>query len=396
MIEIKSPYIEYINDKCRLCCELIEDSNSRVIWYEFDSEYKEYVCTDRIDGFLVNIILYCMRNNHDIKTTCMISEKLYYQITKILMPAINRNIKKYSIIKIEAVLNNKIINNQQAVATGVSGGVDSFYTILSNCDNLAKSFNITHLTFFNAGASGSYGGDEARCLFHNRLKKVQPIADKLKLPLIAVDTNINEFLMQDHEQTHTFRSLAIPLIFQKLFSVYYYASGCSFENFKFEYADTAYYDLLICNCLSTENIEFYSDGGEINRMGKVKYIASHGITQEYLNVCIKDSYNCGICSKCKRTLLELYAMDNLDKFKKVFNLDVFYKNKSKYIAEVILNRKKDIFSSDIYICLKEKGYIPLSSKTIWLFEKMSIAIIKSLYHKLRGSGQSECDKRWKE
>ena len=149
-----------------------------------------------------------------------------------------------------------------------------------------------------------WGGGGARKTFHKRLNYLIDISQEYNLKVVDVDTNINEFLMQIQEKTHTFRTLSTILALQKLFKIYYYGSGLPFYKFHFEEHDPAYYDLLNMVCLSTDNISFYSSGGETTRLGKLKEISTNNIAHEYLNVCIAGGIpNCGKCEKCRRTMM---------------------------------------------------------------------------------------------
>ena len=80
------------------------------------------------------------------------------------------------IIKINSEIDNIKYNKKNAVGTGVSCGIDSFYTIQNHCNRKEQDYNITHLTFFNAGASGEYGGDKARELYKKRMKFAKDFA----------------------------------------------------------------------------------------------------------------------------------------------------------------------------------------------------------------------------
>lgn len=366
MIKLGIPYITNMENKSRICCDIKVDNNEPYkIWYEVDSQYGKYLCTERADGIIINILLYCMEHKHDIETDCSVSEKLYYQLINFLIPSIAKNIERYSSIMIKAPITSEVLPSGNAVGTGLSGGVDSFYCICKNTDKETKSFNLTHYTFFNAGASGNYGGDQARKLFNERVKEVKKFADEVKMPLITVDTNINEFLMQNHAETHTFRALSIPLILQKLFKVYYYASGFQASKFHFYSKETAYYDLFTLPCISNENISFYSVGAETDRIGKVNYISDFNFVRENLNVCVKDSKNCSKCEKCQRTMLDLYALNKLELFDKVFDVNFFYDNINKMLALVNSKHKKNIFYEEIYDQMQKSNMkIPFKAKII--------------------------------
>lgn len=364
MIRLEKPYIENKNDKSRLCCKIIEnDKREYLAWFEVDKQYEKYLCVEKLDGFVVNLLLYCMENQHDIICECPISEKLYFQLTRLLIPSISKNLNKYNSISIKADLSNEKLESAYKVGTGFSGGVDSFYTICSNLNKNTKDFNLTHLTFFNAGASGSFGGEQSRKLYEERLNQMSKnISIFDNLPLLPVDTNINEFLNEDHEQTHTFRSLSIPLVLQKLFSVYYYSSGVEFSEFSFIEEDTAYYDILTLSCLSTENISFYSIGGEASRIEKLEYISSFDYVPKVLDVCVKDKINCGVCEKCVRTQMGLYSINKLGLYQDSFNLDIFNSRLKQNIAYVLFKKKNNEFYNEIYENMKRNSIkIPFSS-----------------------------------
>lgn len=342
VLVIGRPWIEDnpSNGCSRLCIELFEsDKHVYTVWYEVFKEYKSFLTTERIDGIIVNLMLYAMEHGYDLKSEVPISEALHYKLTNYLIPSISSHIAPYMPIEIDAPFDGTILPSANAVGASLSGGVDSFYTLLKNIGCQEKSFNITHVTFFNAGASGAHGGDWARERYRRRIEWIQEVALQYNLRMVCVDTNINEFLQQDHEPTNTFRTLAIPLILEKLFSKYYFASSYQFENFRFAYMDTAYYDLLNLPCISTENLTFLLDGAEASRCNKLKFIAQERTVQEKLNVCTAEVHNCGKCDKCRRTILGLYAVGALDKFNNAFDIEYFYKNKHTYFRVMCALRR---------------------------------------------------------
>ncbi|MBQ3213404.1 MAG: hypothetical protein IJB10_00075 [Clostridia bacterium] len=393
------PYIETNNEKAKLLAEIqIFNNNTetkKTIYYEVEKKYKDFLTTEVSDSFLVALFLYAMEHKTDIECKGKISEHLYYQLTNFLMPAICKNIKKYNHINIKCETTN-IEFNGKFNATGVSGGVDSFYTILKNLEHDKNSdLRLTHLTFFNAGASGSYGGERARNLFERRSKKFREIAEELKCDFVTVDSNINEFLMQDHESTHTFRTLSIPLALQKGFKIYYFSSTVEYADFKFMEFDSSFYDLLILPNLSTQNIKFVLVGAEGTRQDKIDYISKHKITYKHLNVCLlpadKTVANCNQCLKCKRTMLNIYLAGKMDEYSKAFDFELFKKNKRKYIRWAIYN-KKAIDMGEIYIALKNKKEIKLSDRIIVMFEKF-IYGLKKIYWKLGKLKNKRADKK---
>lgn len=341
-IFIEKPYIEKIKNKSRLCARCqIDNFIDEVVWYEVDSEWDKYLCFERADAFVLNFLMYAMENQLDIISEAPISEKLHYQLTEYFIPSISKWIEKYRSIEIDAPVSSQRLNLTNAVGTGMSGGVDSFYTVYKHLNIGDTTYRLTHLTFFNAGAGGEYGGSNARKLYQQRIDWIHPVADELRLPLVAVDTNINEILMEVHIYTVTSRALAMVLALQKLFSVYYWASAHSFMEFAFTGSDMEPYDLLNMHCFSTEDISFYNSGGEALRIDKEEYISQFDLPKKKLNVCINNASvtNCSRCDKCKRTMLGLYTIGKLDLYKEVFDLKWFYEHKDDVLLKELKTKK---------------------------------------------------------
>lgn len=273
MMTIGKPYIEETATRSRLYSQIFFDGNPvYTVWYEVESKYAPYLCAERIDGLVVNLLLYAVEYGYDISSECEMSEKLYYQLVEYLIPSISANIQKYGAIDIIAPLTQKPIYSVGGVGACLSGGVDSFYTLFRHINRQESSFEITHLCFFNSGHSGGKGGEKARLRHFNRIAWIKSVADEMGKELLCVDTNINEFLNQNHRATHIFRTLAVVLVLQKLFSKYYFASSTPFTEFGFSDITTGSYDLLTTKCISTESLEFYVSGGEVSRLDKLVFL----------------------------------------------------------------------------------------------------------------------------
>ena len=383
---ISKPYITKNNDKVRINIDIESNNPIKTVWYECDSKYEKYICTEKNDGFIVTLLLYAMKNNENIISKQVISEKLYYQLTNFLIPTVSKEICEYKSIKIYADLSNEILPTDGLIGTGISCGVDSFYTILSNKDSKTVNFNVDSLTCFNVGGNGSYGGENARKLFEQRKERGYKFAKEYNYNFLQVDSNISEFLNMLNIETHSFRQMAIPLIFQKMYKIYYYSSGYPFNDFSIDKNDTAHFDLLNVHCFSNENTTFYSTGGEFSRLEKIKEIANYKQTYNYLNVCTNSSENCSKCEKCIRTMLALYAIDKLELYKEVFDIEDFYKHFKKRCSDLILYRD-DFYHKEIIKEFKNNnkkipltsfvlGYIRIIKKKIFIVKKQILEVIR--------------------
>ena len=362
-ITFGKPYIESINGKSRLCCHVSGDNFEEILWYEVDKQFEKYLVYERIDAFVVALIPYIVKNELDVFSDSCISEKLLYQLLNYQLPLMTKYFKKRN-LSINCKSDNTNYKGCE-VGTGLSGGIDSFYTIAKNIDN-TNDYKISYLTFFNVGASGDFGGDKARKLFHDRIKTVDGFAKKNNLGFITVDSNISEFIKMDYVATHTFRSLSAVLALQKMFKVYYYSSGHGFNNSYMNEKDCSNYDVLNMHCLSTEGTLLYCQGIETNRIGKVYEVSKYQPSYDYLNVCVKEDHNCGECEKCMRTLFALDSLGVLDKYKNVFDIEKFRKNKIKnYVFLLKKVYKKNEYYIESYEMYKKRGiHIPIRARLL--------------------------------
>ncbi len=364
MIHIGKPYIFNNKDKSRLIAVINIDNQETECFFEVDKKYEKYLTTEVADAFVIGLLHRAMTLGYDIESKAPVSESVLYGLENFLIPNLcfaDTNMKHIKILA-DVTDSPKSVG---AVGTGCSLGIDSFEAMHENINTKFVKHNLTHLCLFNAGAF--YNGEEN---FWNMIPKVQKVADAFNLPLITGHSNIHTIIFGDYQITHTFYSLFCVFALRKLFGVYYYASA--YPLYKFSCMnntlignDTAKYDLLTFHCLSDSNLLLYSAGsGKKTRIEKTQVIMDDKIVQENLDVCVQHKEtNCGDCSKCNRTMLQLYFLGRLKKFKKVFPVEHFYKNKKSYIEWMEQNKDKSLLEKETY-----DYYIQHNKETI--FNKM--------------------------
>ncbi len=309
------------------------DGVSRDIIVTVAKEYRRFLCFERSDAVLIGCFKYAMVHGHDIKCEVPVTEELLYSLRHVLLPTFCRADKRNHSIKIDAPSAPALITGN-GVGTGMSCGVDSFYSALSHIKTDCPEHDITHLVLHNVGGIGESYRNAGRRYTSERLKeRAQNVAKEMGLPLIQLDSNFQDVLPQDHVKTHTFSSAFAVYSLQKLWKTYYYASGYPYSKFNLSdnsSKDSAYSDPLILRCLSTPGLQLWSEGAQGTRSDKIGFIAEQPIVQKHLHVCFFSPDNCGVCEKCKRTLLSLDALGLLDKYDKVFNLQNYYSKISEH------------------------------------------------------------------
>ena len=366
MIIISNIRKEQSGNCWRLCSDINVDEEVNTIYYEVGPEYAEFLCDDRADAFLVGILPFAMAFKHNIIVKDFpVSEKLWWSLNHQYIPTLAQFSNFYNSIDIKAFLTNKTYNSN-GVGTGFSAGVDSFFTVLKNLNQQTNDFNITHLTFFNVGANGSFGGEKAEKRFQYRKQLFEKFVHEMGLKFVTVNSNISEFIMMSYNYTHSFRSMSAVLALEKLFSKYYYSSDFALDNFSIDPEDSANFDLLNVQAFSTENTTFYSTGLAESRIDKMKYISDYPKTYDMLNVCNAHDVNCRSCEKCIRTMGGLYAINKLQLYNKVFDVEYFNahlaRNFGYIMARPIMGTTEAKYHSEIIkTARKNHVKIPISA-----------------------------------
>lgn len=335
MIFFNKPYKKNSKNKTKLIFDFKIDDELKSVWFEVEKDYEKYLCDDRVDAIVVGMLSYAMRNGHDIVSDSYITEEILYKITNYLIPSLTKYSEKLKPIRID-IKTKQTINNFGGVGTGCSCGIDSIHAYLNNYNRKEKQYKLTHLCINNVGAfNETYSEEGIEKVKRERYKKSIEFAKKVNLPLIITNSNFFEEIPQIHMYTHTYSSCFAILCLQKLWRTYYYgSSGYDLSSFNIKDTsekDAADYELLSLDCFSTNSLKIYSEGGAYDRLEKTSHVYKSEILKNHLHVCLKKSYNCNVCDKCRRTLLTLYSLDaNMEEYNNIFDIDYFQKNIDEY------------------------------------------------------------------
>lgn len=367
MIKIEKPFIVVDDSFATLQTYITIDENRRLIWFRVKRKWEQYLCDERADAFVIAILNYAIRNRHDIISDAPISEDLYYNIDTYLIDALVEYNPLFYRTKISAPVASEQLPCAGAVGTGISCGVDSLHALAKEANTKFKKHNITHLTFNNVGSHGK--GEIAKKLYKERLEIPKRFADEYGYEFIASDSNLMDAIEQNHYKTHTYSSLFAIYCLQKLFSIYYYASaGYKYTDFTlkdYPYICCGSYEILSLPLFSTHSLRIYSEGENKSRLQKLKIVANYQPSYKYLNVCLAEPKNCGVCEKCVRTLLGLDALQVLDRYKEAFDIEYYKKNKKWYLQQMLYRlaeKKHDYF--EMYPFFKEQITMLMQIKAI--------------------------------
>jgi hypothetical protein len=221
------------------------------------------------------------------------------------------------------------------VGSFFSGGVDSFYTLLKNRDE------ITDIIFIH-GLDIKLKDKELRDKVSLRIKS---IAKGLNLNLLEIETNVRDFLdpfVDWGEFGHGAALASIALSISGDFKKIYIPATHSFKDL-FPWGSHPVLD----NLWSTEALEFVHDGCEATRVQKVTLISGNDIALQNLRVCYTNKnseYNCGVCEKCLRTMVNLEVNNALKRtpvfsnpliLENIGNLNIASDNSRSFVMENI-------------------------------------------------------------
>lgn len=354
---------------------------------EYNLTYK--ISSESIDGVpllcdavVVSLLVYAVKHGLSFVSEFPISEKLYYNLTKHVIPQLVLTVENQDeTTKIDIPLSKEVYRGEW-VGTGFSFGVDSFTTIheyKEECDT--EAYKLTHLVHLKTGAHhgqlGYFSQEKEDELFLAENTKVKKFCEENNYKLITVESNLHAVICTEFgygfETTHSFRNLGCLLLLQNVFNKYYYASAYNLDEFKVDLQDAAgHYDKWILPYISNDSIEFYSANTNLNRIQKTAFIAKFEDTYNNLHVCWHGTDNCGKCKKCIRTIVTLDVLGVLEKYSNSFNLDYYYKNRESIISEVILLRKFDTFYMEIYEFMLETKF-KMPSKIVFAKTAVKLA-----------------------
>ena len=359
MLTIGNTYLIHKDGQTRLCADLTLNGKGITLWFGVDTVKEAYLCTERSDAFVMALLPTAMRGGYDIVFQTPMSERLHYQLSHYLIPAVCDAGDLYHPIKLIGPLTSQRIANRGGVGTGFSGGVDSLYSIMRHGEDSA--YPLTHLAVFNVGA---FDGSDYQKNFRNACDDANTFAQEQNFDLVCLDSNIVDVLPENFLEVYSFRNLAGALILQNLFCVYLLSSDQAFSDFTFNFSNNGTYDLLVVHCAQTESLAVYSSGGQVHRHQKLEALANWEPAHRWLHPCFRQRLrrgNCGQCKKCIHTMTVLYAYGVLDRFQSVFDVEAYKKSLSQNIGYLLTMQDKSFCEEAIEVLRERNIPIPVQA-----------------------------------
>lgn len=345
------------NGATRLTASLTIDdareTNAYKLWLEVDDKYAYGLVDDRIDGFVVAILSYAIKFKHDIKFEIPITSLLKQQIERDFFCVICQHQPELYHPKLIGPTVEPIISQKVIAAMGLSCGVDCLFTVKNRFLETPAHVRYFFMTDAHVNIT-SPSVEESKNRFRALSANSQALADELRIPLVVAHTNWGKFSIPGLSIANntTYCNCFAALCLQKLFSLYFIASGGPIVDFGVKYlkhgifrTDCSNYDLISLGAFSIPSIRFIVDGLE-TRVAKIKDLMDWPIAQRHLDVCeCHRSHTVGNgtydCHKCMHTVCEIISQggyDGLAKFSSVFDVEYVKNHKAEYLAYAICQR----------------------------------------------------------
>jgi len=339
----------------------------KTLWYRLSNEFAGMV-SDRSDAALAALLIPAMMTGEDIRIEGTVSERLFFNLSGPVQKVLRLILPLLRPVTIIPADVRPAEQSGEGVAAGFSGGIDSFCLLADHYfANVPAGFKVTHLLFNNVGSHGFDHDESTRHLFHKRYNRLKPVAERLGLPFVAIDSNVDSFYQRTpFVESPTIRNASVALLLQTGFRRFLLASCVHYPDVHVRpgvyMAET---DTILLPLLSTETLDMVSTGSQYTRVEKTLKVAGIEESYRFLDVCTEDSRttNCSSCYKCKRTMLALEIAGQLERYSGVFDLDTYREVRDRYIEEVLGGREDRPYSQELAAFIRERGFqIPFLSR----------------------------------
>ena len=328
--------------------------------YQIPADYEEMV-SPRADAALVALLIPAMVAGGTLHVEGPVTDELVFRLGHGYQDVVRAVIPALRPVEVIAPQRVPAGHRETGVATGFSGGVDSFTVLADHFydPEVPPALRVTHLLFHRVGSHDDAGEGE-RALFLDRLNRASRVADKIGLPFIPVDTNLMDAYQGtglDYQQSHTPRDASVAFLLQRGVGRWLYASALHLRHTRVgKFYDISLTDPVALPMISTSSLLLESHGGQYTRFDKTMRVAELPDSYWSLDVCVSGTLgtNCSKCFKCLRTMATLEIGGVLDRYQDVFDLDVYQRHRDSYLALAPVSR--DVVVRELVVEAKRRDF----------------------------------------
>lgn len=330
-----APQRERVGDTVRLSVDV---SGRDPLWFAVDAELADLL-SDRADHVLIGLLMPAMKEGRDLHIGGTVTDVLLHNANSDLQRLLRMKHPDLTSIRVSADIAAPPAPRAAGIATGFSGGVDSFSTITEYfwSADAPPSLRITHLLNNNVGAHGHDGS----ALWRTRCAPLRAIAESLDLPFVMVDSNLDAHYPRiGFIESVTMRNATVPHLLGGGVGHLHLASAVPFTDARVDSTrELARVDTMLVPMLSSSAVTISSANSGLTRVEKTISVVDRP-EAKHLDVCTNDDpqrvRNCSQCSKCLRTMLTLEIAGRLRDFcPATFSYETYAAHREKFVAGVL-------------------------------------------------------------
>lgn len=319
------------------------------LWFDLPTPFADMVST-RSDAFAVALVLPAMRLGVDLHVGGVVTDELLYRINHEYQHLHRGVFPQYRPIRVTSDETAPAEAGGGGVAAGFSCGVDSYallhdYVLDEECP---PPLRVTHWLFNDVG---SHGEGRSDALFDRRLRGVRDAVAPFGMPVIDVDSNLDESFGLGRGyghtaflQTHTVRNASVAHLLAPGLRTWLYASSVEYDHMHAGPGHSSSpSEAIALQLLSHSQLQLRSVGGEHTRVDKTRIMAGVPDAEHHLDVCVRErseaaSTNCSSCFKCLRTIYTLDVLGLANPFfaAGTFDRDVYLAAKRDYEVSLLV------------------------------------------------------------
>jgi len=329
------PRREHGDGQVRVTAEV---SGRAPLWFSLDERFADLL-SDRADHVLVALLMPAMKEGRDLHVGGTVTDSLLHHANADLQRLLRMEHPELHPIRVTAGEAAPPAGRAAGVATGFSGGVDSFATLSEYFwgDDVPASLRVTHLLNNNVGAHGPDGD----ALWRVRRAPLERIAADLALPFVTVDSNLDDHYPRiGFIESVTPRNAAVTHLLGAGIGHLHLASAIPFPFVRVDdTGEIARIDTMLVPLLSTAAVTIASANSGQTRVQKTLSLIGRPEAR-HLDVCTDDDparrRNCSTCAKCMRTMLTFEIAGRLQDFcPGTFSYGPYAARREAFIAKVL-------------------------------------------------------------
>lgn len=340
-----------------------------VLWFAVDAD-RSGMLSPTSDAALLGLLIPAMRSGADLALAGTVSADLLDRAQDTLQRTLRGVLPSMQTVRIEAAPQLEATPASSAVGLGFSAGVDSLFSVLHHRDPLSSSDPTgpdapppDHLQFFNVGSHGVNG----RAVFEARRVRLVRAAEALGLPLVWVDSNLDEFFDVSFQRTHVLRNAAAAHVLSAgMGTALMSSTGLPGWDGRGKLADLAQADGLLLPACSSQQLRLVSSGSACPRVEKTRLVSRHPVSFAMLDVCTKSRVqagNCSACRKCLRTMLTLDVLGRLGDYRDVFDLRRYRRLRPLYASYLWVAHLP--LSDEVLMFARAERFAPVLAARRW-------------------------------